>query len=58
MRLLLLLFGALSLFWFTGQLTFESLSDRRDDWYWALQTGQAATSGPVGTSLGSAATCS
>jgi len=36
-RLLLLLLGALSLFWFTAQLTFESLTHRQDDWYWALQ---------------------
>lgn len=51
-RLFLLLFGALSLFWFTGQLTFESLSHRRDDWYWALQMGQAATSRAVGAVVG------
>jgi len=38
-RLLLLVSGALNLFWFTAQLTFESLSHREDDWYWALHTG-------------------
>ena len=36
-RLLLLLLGALNLFWFMGQLTFESLTNAHDDWYWALQ---------------------
>lgn len=37
-RLLLLLLGALNLFWFMGQLTFESLTHAHDDWYWALQS--------------------
>jgi hypothetical protein len=51
-RLLLLLFGALSLFWFMGQLTFESLTSRHDDWYWALRPGRAATWRPVGIVVG------
>ncbi|MHB8816214.1 MAG: hypothetical protein ACYDAE_23525, partial [Steroidobacteraceae bacterium] len=37
-KLLLLLFGALNLFWFTGQLVFESLTSTHDDWYWLLQS--------------------
>lgn len=37
-RLLLLMFGALNVFWFMGQLTFESLTRTRDDWYWFLGT--------------------
>lgn len=37
-RLLLVLFGALNLFWFTAQLAFESVTRRHDDWYWALQS--------------------
>ncbi len=51
-RLLLLLFGALSLFWFMGQLTFESATNRHDDWYWALQPGRAAIWRPVGIIVG------
>jgi hypothetical protein len=37
-RLFFLLFGALNLLWFTGQLTFESLTTTHDDWYWMLQS--------------------
>lgn len=36
-RFLLLLSAAFNLFWLTAQLAFESLTDRHDDWYWALQ---------------------
>ena len=50
-RLLLLLFGALNLFWFMGQLTFESLTNRHDDWYWILQS-QPAIWRPVGAVMG------
>lgn len=50
-RLLLLLFGALNLFWFTGQLTFESLTHIHDDWYWALQSHPAICR-PVGAIVG------
>ena len=41
-RFLLLFSVALNLFWLTGQLAFESLTDRRDDWYWALQMNPPA----------------
>ena len=51
-RLLILLFGSLSLFWFMAQLTFESLTNARDDWYWASQTGWAAIRRPVGAIVG------
>jgi hypothetical protein len=51
-RLLLLLSGALNLFWFMGQLTFESLTDRHDDWFWLLQAGRAARWRPVGVLVG------
>jgi hypothetical protein len=47
-RLLLLLFGALSLFWFTAQLTFESLTHKHEDWYSVLQVGWQ----PVGAVVG------
>jgi len=49
-RLLLLLLGALSLFWFTAQLTFESLTHKQDDWYWALQ--MIGSWRPVGAVVG------
>jgi hypothetical protein len=39
-RLLLLLLGALNLFWFMGQIAFESLAHTREDWYWLLQMGR------------------
>jgi hypothetical protein len=51
-RLLLLLCGALSLYWLTGQLIFESLTTSHSDWYWAQQTGAAAIVRPVGTVVG------
>ena len=42
--LLLLMFGALNLFWFMGQLIFESLTNTHDDWY-SLMSSQI---GPPG----------
>ena len=39
---LLLLSAAFNLFRFTAQLAFESLTDRHDDWYWALQMNPPA----------------
>lgn len=50
-RLLLFLFGALNIFWFTGQLAFESLTTTHDDWYWLLQS-QPAIWRPVGAVVG------
>jgi hypothetical protein len=50
-KLLLLLFGALNLFWFTGQLIFESLTSTHDDWYWVLQS-QPVMWRPVGAVVG------
>src|SRR5579883_2745962 len=50
-RLFFLLFGALNLFWFTGQLTFESLTGTHDDWYWMLQS-QPALWRPVAAAAG------
>lgn len=50
-RLFLLLFGALNLYWFMGQLIFESLTNAHDDWYWMLQT-QPAIWRPVGAMVG------
>lgn len=47
-RLFLLLLGGLDLFWFTGQLMFESLTNTHEDWYWALQRGWR----PVGIVVG------
>jgi hypothetical protein len=35
-KLLLLIFGAINMLWFTGQLMYESLFAVHDDWYWAL----------------------
>lgn len=49
-RLFLFLFGALNLFWFTGQLTFESLTRTHDDWYWILS--QSVIWRPVGALIG------
>lgn len=37
-RLFLLLFSALNLLWFTGQLAFESLTRTHDDWFWILNS--------------------
>lgn len=51
-RLLLLLLGALNLFWFMGQLTFESLSNRHDDWYWVLQMGRPGVWRTIGSVVG------
>jgi hypothetical protein len=50
-RLFFFLFGALNLFWFTGQLTFESLTSTHDDWYWMLQS-QPAIWRPVAAIVG------
>lgn len=38
-KLFLLMFGALNLFWFMGQLIFESLTATHDDWYTTFQMG-------------------
>lgn len=38
-KLLLLMFGALNLFWFMGQLIFESLTATHDDWHTTFQMG-------------------
>lgn len=35
-RLLLLMLGTVNLFWFMGQLTFESLTNRHEDWYYFM----------------------
>jgi len=51
-KLLLLMLGAMNLFWFTGQLAFESLTDTRDDWYWAFQMGRTDISRIVGAIVG------
>lgn len=51
-RLFLLLWGALSGFWFTAQLVFESVSHRPDDWYRALQLGSSAASRPIAAVVG------
>jgi hypothetical protein len=51
-RLLLVLFGALNLFWFMGQLVFESLTQSHSDWYWAVQRGWPAVGRPVGSIAG------
>lgn len=50
-RLLLFMFVGLNLFWFMGQLTFESLTHTRDDWYWLLQSAPT-TWRPVGAVVG------
>lgn len=50
-RLLLFMFGGLNLFWFMGQLTFESLTHTHDDWYWLLQSAPAIWR-PVGAVVG------
>jgi hypothetical protein len=52
MRLFLLMSGALNLFWFMGQLTFESFTNTRDDWHWALHTGSPGLSRSVGAAAG------
>lgn len=50
-RLLLFMFGALNLFWFMAQLTYESLTHTHDDWYWLLQSAPAIWR-PVGAAVG------
>lgn len=51
-RLLTMMFGALSLFWFSGQLVFGSVTNE-DDWhYTASQMGWPAIWRPVGTLIG------
>lgn len=50
-RLLLFMFGALNLFWFMAQLTFESLTHHHDDWYWLLQSAPVIWR-PVGAVVG------
>lgn len=50
-RLLVFVLGALNLFWFTAQLTFESLTHTHDDWYWLLQSAPAIWR-PVGAVVG------
>ncbi len=49
--LFLFVFAALNLFWFTAQLTFESLTHAHDDWYWLLQSAPAIWR-PVGALVG------
>ncbi len=52
-RLLLLMLGALNLFWFMGQLVFESLMNSHEDWYFtALQSGWPAIWRPVAIAVG------
>ncbi len=53
-RLFLLMFGALNLFWLTGQLIFESLiGAHSDDWYYvSLQMGWPPLWRPVGAAVG------
>jgi hypothetical protein len=53
-RLLLLMFGTLNLFWFMGQLTFESLTNSHDDWYYliSLQMGWPGIWRITGTIVG------
>ena len=51
-RFFLLLSAALNLFWFTAQLSFESLTHRHDDWYWALQMGPPGLWRAVGAVAG------
>lgn len=50
-RLLVFVFGALNVFWFLGQLTFESLTQTHDDWYWLLATRPAIWR-PIGAVMG------
>ena len=51
-RFLLLLSVAFNLFWFTAQIAFESLTDRHDDWYWALQMNPPAAWRTAGAVVG------
>ena len=51
-RLFLLLSAGIDLFWFTGQLAFESLTSRHDDWSWALQMGWPSVQRWVGAVVG------
>jgi hypothetical protein len=52
--LLLLMFGALNLFWFMGQLIFESLTNTHDDWYYLMssQSGRPGIWRTVATIVG------
>lgn len=50
-KLLLFVFGALNVFWFLGQLTFESLTQAHDDWYWLLGRHSAIWR-PIGAMMG------
>lgn len=53
LRLLMLMFGALNLFCFMGQLAFESLTENHDDWYsTALDMGWPAVWRPVAAVVG------
>lgn len=51
-KLFLLLSAGIDLFWFTGQLAFESLTSRHDDWSWALQMGWPSVQRWVGVIVG------
>ena len=51
-RFLLLLSAAFNLFWLAAQLAFESLTDRHDDWYWALQMGPPGLWRTIGAGVG------
>ena len=53
-RLFWLLFGTINLFWFTGQLIYESLTNAEDDWYYfiAAQIGGTAIRRGVGATVG------
>jgi hypothetical protein len=53
-RLLLVLFGALNLYWFTGQLAFEFLTQTHDDWYYliSLQVGWPGAYRVLGATVG------
>jgi hypothetical protein len=54
MRLFLLMFGTINLFWLMGQLTFESLSHAHDDWYCLIssQLGKPGTWRMIGVIVG------
>jgi hypothetical protein len=53
-RLLLLMFGAMNLFWLMGQLIFESLTNAHDDWYSiiSLQMAWSGTLRAIGAIVG------
>jgi hypothetical protein len=52
--LLLLMLGALNLFWFMGQLIYESLTNTHDDWYYVMssQIGRPGMWRTVGAIVG------